>query len=61
MIGKIKFDEKNRLNDDIEIKTKEELVNYIEKNYYVSFKCVNKRIPYFNITKLLTFNYELDN
>ncbi|CAD8110636.1 unnamed protein product [Paramecium primaurelia] len=60
MIGKICFDEKHGLLEK-EIKTKEELINYIEKNYYVSFKCVNKRIPFFNVKQLLTFNYELDN
>lgn len=60
MIGKICFDEKHGLLEK-EIKTKEELITYIEKNYYVSFKCVNKRIPFFNVKQLLTFNYELDN
>ncbi|CAD8122340.1 unnamed protein product [Paramecium sonneborni] len=60
MIGKINFKEKNGQQIK-QIETKEELINYIESNYYISFKCVNKRIPYFNVKKLLSFNYELDN
>ncbi|CAD8112024.1 unnamed protein product [Paramecium sonneborni] len=60
MIGKLCFNEKNGLLKK-QINTKEDLINYIEKNYYVSFKCVNKRISFFNVKKLLSFNFELDN
>ncbi|CAD8212455.1 unnamed protein product [Paramecium octaurelia] len=60
IIGKLKFDEKQK-SQVKEIKTKEELINYLEQNYYISFKCVNKRISFFNVKNLLTFNYELDN
>ncbi|CAD8185239.1 unnamed protein product [Paramecium octaurelia] len=60
LVGRICFDEKKG-QQDIQVTNKEELINYMQQNYHVSFKCVNKRIPFFNVKELLTFNYELDN
>ncbi|CAK57388.1 unnamed protein product (macronuclear) [Paramecium tetraurelia] len=60
LVGRICFDEKHEQQDK-QVTNKEELINYMQQNYHVSFKCVNKRIPFFNVKELLTFNYELDN
>ena len=59
MVGRLDLREKGKLHKFTGT-TKEELVKHIEQNYYVSFKSVNKRAPWFNVDKLETFSYELD-